>query len=86
MSSDYTPSPETAALFARYKRHLLAERELRQAVKDAAPAEMRAGGTVSDLAELTGMTREVFRRIAREHEIDRLRPPTHGKDAPPPAS
>lgn len=83
MATDYEPDEETAALFAQYKRARATERKLLPLVKKAAPAEMRKGATVGLLAELTGLTDEVFRRIGRANEIERLRKPTVGKDAKP---
>jgi hypothetical protein len=69
---------ERAALFARYKEAVTAERDLRPRVKEAAAQEMLAGATVGQLAKLTGMTPEVFRRIARAEGVERKRPPTNG--------
>jgi hypothetical protein len=92
--SDYTPPDDAAALFARYKRYLDGERALREPVKEMAARELKAGrATVGQLAKLTGMTDEVFRRIARAEGVERLREPTVGKEAtqarpteePPPA-
>jgi len=83
MATDYEPNEDLAALFARYKRARITEKQLLPLVKKAAPDEMRKGATVSRLAELTGLTDEVFRRIGREHGIERLREPTVGKDAKP---
>lgn len=70
---------EVAGLFAEYKSVSERERELRQLVKAAAVQELKAGATVSQLAKLTGLTPEYFRRIAREEGVARLRPPTVGK-------
>jgi hypothetical protein len=79
----YKPDDETAALFARYKRAKEAEELLRPLVKQAAVKDMQeAGATVGALHRLTGMTDEVFRRLARDNDIDRRREPTVGKDAP----
>lgn len=83
MATDYEPNEDIAALFARYKRARMTEKQLLPLVKKAAPGEMRKGATIGRLAELTGLTDEVFRRIGRANEIDRLREPTVGKDAKP---
>lgn len=80
--NDYTPPADMAQTFARYKRHLEAERALRDPVKDLAVRALKEGATVKQLAEWTGMTDEVFRRIARSEGVERRRPPTVGKDAP----
>lgn len=86
MPTDYEPDEETAAVLARFKRtHAAHERELKQ-VKELAPDLMRAGATVGQLAKWTGLTDEVFRRIGRANDIDRLREPTVGKDAKPKAA
>lgn len=83
MATDYEPDEDIATLFARYKRASMLERQLRPLVKKAAPDEMRKGATIGRLAELTGLTDEVFRRLGRKHDIERLREPTVGKDAKP---
>ncbi|MFJ7525154.1 GIY-YIG nuclease family protein [Streptomyces griseus] len=70
---------EIASLFAQYKATVELERQLRPKVKQAAGQEMLAGATVSQLAKLTGLTPEYFRRIARAEGVERLRPPTVGK-------
>lgn len=46
------------------------------------PEALRRGATVSQLAKLTGLTAEYFRRIARAEGVERLRPPTVGKLKP----
>ncbi|MFE0104531.1 hypothetical protein [Streptomyces sp. NPDC059009] len=74
--TDYTPPQDTSRLFARYKRIREQEAELRPEVHDMAVRELRGGATVGQLARLSGLTPEYFRRIAREEGIERLRPPT----------
>lgn len=81
-ADDYTPAPETARLFARYKRARELEKQLLAEVKAAAPAELHAGATVAQLAGLTGLSDEVFRRIARAEGVERRREPTVGKLRP----
>lgn len=83
MATDYKPDEDIAALLARYKRARQTEKQLLPLVKGIAPDLMRNGATVGQLAEWTGLTDEVFRRIGREHGIERLREPTVGKDAKP---
>lgn len=73
-------------LFAEYKQALETERALRPRVQAAAAQELRVGVKVGQLAKLTGMTAEVFRRIARAEGVERLREPTVGKDAKPRAA
>lgn len=80
-SSDYTPPDDAAQLFTRYKRHLEGERALRDPVREMAARELKAGASVKQLAEWTGMTDEVFRRIARAEGVERRRAPTVGKEA-----
>lgn len=83
MATDpYAPSPEAAQLFARYKKAREAEKRLLAEVKAAAPAELHAGATAAQLANLTGLSDEVFRRIARAEGVERLREPTVGKLKP----
>lgn len=78
--SDYTPADDAAQLYARYKRALTTERNLRDPVREMAAQDLKAGASVGQLAEWTGMTAEVFRRIAREEGVERRRPPTVGKE------
>ncbi|MFF3151849.1 hypothetical protein [Streptomyces sp. NPDC057910] len=77
--SAYTPDDQAAQLYARYKRARETEAQLKDPVRTQAAADLRAGATVGELAKLTGLTAEWFRRIAREEGIDRLRPPTVGR-------
>lgn len=78
----YKPPQDAAALFARYKEHYEGERELKPAMVEMADRELKAGATVGELARLTGLTPEVFRRRARALGVERKRPPTVGKLAP----
>lgn len=79
----YEPDQETNALFARFKRTHQTHKDLLKTVKRVAPDEMRKGATVGQLHAMTGLAEEVFRRIARAEEIERLREPTVGKGAKP---
>lgn len=76
-------SSEAEALFTAYREAREEALMLLPQVKAIAPDLMRAGATVGQLAEWTGLTDEVFRRIGRANEIERLREPTVGKDAKP---
>ncbi|MFE9844699.1 hypothetical protein [Streptomyces goshikiensis] len=77
--SDYTPDDEAVRLYTRYKRARETEAELKDPVREQAAHDLKAGATVRDLAKLTGLTPEFFRRIARAEGVERLRPPTVGK-------
>lgn len=83
MATDWEPDEETAALYARFKRIRAAHDQMLKQIKEGAPSQLRAGATAGRLSKLTGLTDEVFRRIARDNDIDRLREPTVGKDAKP---
>jgi hypothetical protein len=83
MATDWEPDEETTALYARFKRNRAAYEQTLKQVKDTAPDRLREGATAGRLAKLTGLTDEVFRRIARDNDIERLREPTVGKDAKP---
>jgi hypothetical protein len=72
----HTPDEEATKLFTRYKRIRETEIELRDEVRTTAAAELKAGATVGQLAKLTGLTPEYFRRIARENDVELKRPPT----------
>ncbi|MEV6580252.1 hypothetical protein AB0M92_19040 [Streptomyces sp. NPDC051582] len=80
--SDYTPDDEAVRLYTRYKRARETEAELKDPVREQAANDLKAGATVRDLAKLTGLTPEFFRRIARAEGVERLRPPTVGKLKP----
>lgn len=80
--SSYTPPDDAAKVFSRYKRatETLADKD---PLREMAVREMRDNGaTVSDMAKLTGLSDEYFRRIAREEGIQRKRPPTVGRLKP----
>ncbi|MEU1373009.1 hypothetical protein ABZ442_05005 [Streptomyces triculaminicus] len=87
MPSDYEPDDEALRLYGRYKRARETEAELKDPVREQAARDLKAGAAVSDLAKLTGLTAEFFRRIARAEGVERKRAPTVGKLAatPPPA-
>lgn len=74
-----TDPKTTAELFAQYKAHIDGERELKPEMRKRAAEELQAGATVGQLAKATGLTPEVFRRMARDLGIERLRAPTVGK-------
>lgn len=76
MPNDYMPPDDRAQLYARFKRHNDAVKDLTPEVRKAAAEELKAGASVGQLAKLTGLTPEVFRRIAREIGVERRRPPT----------
>ena len=80
--ANYTPTPDAAAVFAEYKEHYEGERRLKPEMREQAAKELKAGATVGQLAKATGLTPEVFRRMARDLGIERLRPPTVGKLKP----
>lgn len=82
MATDYDPSPDAAVVFAEYKAHYEGERKLKPEMREHAAKELQAGATVGQLAKATGLTPEVFRRMARDLGIERLRPPTVGKLKP----
>lgn len=80
--TDYEPDPATAKVFARYKQAYETEREYRPQVREAARAAIRAGATNPELAKLTGLTTEFFRKIANEIGVDnRTKAPTVGREA-----
>ena len=83
MTTDWEPDEDTAAFFARFKRTRAAYDQMLAQIKEDAPGHMRAGATAGRLAKFTGLTDEVFRRIARDSGIERLREPTVGRDAKP---
>ncbi|WP_328908091.1 hypothetical protein OG230_00405 [Streptomyces sp. NBC_00234] len=82
MATDYTPDGEATRLYGRYRRAREAEAELKDPVRVQAAVDLKAGATVGQLAKLTGLTSEYFRRVARAEGVERLRPPTVGKLKP----
>lgn len=66
MTMKWTPDAETAEKFATYRQAIETERELKPDVRERAEAALKAGATGTQLARLTGMTPEVFRRMARD--------------------
>lgn len=86
MPKDYKPPRDAADTFARYKAHYEGERALKPDMLEAADQELKAGATVGQLAKLTGLTPEVFRRRARALGVEHKRAPTVGKlrDEPEP--
>jgi hypothetical protein len=81
MASDYAPDEEASRLYARHKRHHDGALELRDPVKEQAAQDLLAGATPAQLAKLTGLSDEFFRRIARAVGAERKREPTVGRDA-----
>ncbi|SHL73996.1 GIY-YIG nuclease family protein [Streptomyces yunnanensis] len=60
---------ESEKLCGEYREALEEVRFLRPIVTELAVAELRKGATAAQLSAATGMTPEVFRRLAREHDI-----------------
>ena len=83
MATDYTPAPGDADYYRRYKRAHDTVKQMRKGIDERAVRDMGNGATVSDMAELTGLADEVFRRLGRANGIERRREPTVGKDAKP---
>lgn len=83
LSTPRPTSSDVEELFEEFRQASETCRVLLPAVRAAAIEEMRAGRTVGQLARLTGLTDEVFRRLARANGIERHREPTVGKDAKP---
>jgi len=73
---NYAPPDEDAKYFAKFKHHNDAVRDLTPGMRERATQALKDGASVSQLAKLTGLTPEVFRRIAREAGVERRRPPT----------
>jgi hypothetical protein len=81
MASKNTPDDDALRLYGRHKRaHDLAA-ELKDPVREQAAQDLKAGVTPAQLAKLTGLSDEFFRRIARAVGADRQREPTVGREA-----
>jgi len=81
MATDHTPDDEALRVYARHKRHHDAAAELKPEVKERAAKDLLAGSTPAELARLTGLSDEFFRRIARAVGAERKRAPTVGREA-----
>lgn len=79
MTTEYKPDDDTARLYARYRKVRETEIELKPEVRERATRDLKAGATVGQLAKLTGLSDEYFRRIARAEGVEHKRPPTVGK-------
>lgn len=80
--TSYEPDPKTAQIFARYKRAHEAERELKPGMRTAAATAIRDGASNQELAALTDLTPEFFRKLAIEIGVDnRRKAPTVGREA-----
>ena len=78
----YEADPKTTQLFTSYKRAYETERKLKPQVREAAEVAIRAGASNQELAALTGLTPEYFRKIATEIGVDnRRKAPTVGREA-----
>ncbi|MFF7837575.1 hypothetical protein ACFZC6_01875 [Streptomyces ossamyceticus] len=85
MPKDYKPPRDAADTFARYKTAYEDERAIKPDMLEFADRELKAGATVGQLAKLTGLTPEVFRRRARALGVEHKRAPTVGKLSAAPA-
>jgi hypothetical protein len=80
MTADHTPDDETLRIYARHKRHHDAAAELKPEIRERAAKDLLAGSTAAELAKLTGLSDEFFRRIARAVGAERKREPTVGRE------
>lgn len=77
----YEPDPQTAKLFAQHKTAAQTVKRTRKPVLTAAEDAIRAGATNQQLAELTGMSDETFRKLAEKIGVDnRQKAPTVGRE------
>ncbi|MEV5595992.1 hypothetical protein [Streptomyces sp. NPDC052496] len=70
MADAWTLGEETAARYAKYRRALKTAREMKEEIRQLALEDLRAGASTEALAALTGETAEVYRRLARAHDIE----------------
>ena len=80
MATDYTPDDDALRLYGRHKRHLEGAAELKDPVREQAAKDLLAGATPAQLAQLSGLSDEFFRRIARKVGAERKREPTVGRE------
>lgn len=80
MATDHEPSDENQRIYTRHKRHHEAAKAELSEVRKRAEVDLLAGSTPAELAKLTGLSDEFFRRIARKVGAERKRPPTVGRE------
>lgn len=80
MATDYTPDDDNLRIYGRHKRHHDAAKAELKAVREKAAEDLLAGATPAQLAKLTGLSDEFFRRIARAVGAERKREPTVGRE------
>lgn len=80
MTTDHTPDDENLRIYGRHKRHHEAAKADLEEVRKRAADDLLAGSTPTELAKLTGLSDEFFRRIARAIGAERKRPPTVGRE------
>jgi hypothetical protein len=79
--SSYEPDAQDAALFAKNKRAQEIIKKGRPDVLAAAERAIRQGATNQELATLTGMSDETFRKLAAKLGVDnRVKAPTVGRE------
>jgi hypothetical protein len=87
--SSYEPPEDAAQVFARYKKTVEEQQDIRPELEELGIREMNAGASIYDLDRLTGLSREVWRRIGRNAGVTRKRAPTvrsikpRDEDTPP---
>ena len=69
MTTGWTPPDEFARAYGRYKQARETERKLKPTIREMAVAALKAGATPAQLAELSGDSPEVFRRIRDANDI-----------------
>lgn len=74
-------NPEAERLYAEHRWNLEEARALLPEVRERAAEDLQAGSTPAELAKLTGLSDEFFRRIARSVGAERKREPTVGREA-----
>lgn len=80
MATDHTPDEENLRIYGRHKRHHEAAKAELEEVRKRAADDLLAGSTPAELAKLTGLSDEFFRRIARKVGAERKREPTVGRE------
>lgn len=81
MATDHVPDDDSQRIYARHKRHHEAAKAELPEVRERAAKDLLAGSTPAELAKLTGLSDEFFRRIARAVGAGRKREPTVGREA-----
>ncbi|MFG2653486.1 hypothetical protein [Streptomyces sp. NPDC048436] len=80
MTAEHTPDAQNLRLYSRHELHHEAAKDDLVEVRERAAGDLLAGATHAELAKLTGLSDEFFRRITRKVGADRNQELTVGRE------